>query len=98
MKVKRIGDRIQATIDPAEILKLSATNPTDPEHQYSYPTVSDAIRGGIWRLMQAHALDKLDGMSIGWGKVDYIDGSFLVTFGPASFTPDRVQVPESRDG
>ena len=96
MKVKRIGDRIQATIDPGEMLRLGGLNPSDKEHEYSYATVSDAIRGGVWRLMQAHALDKLDGMTIGWGKVDYIDGNYLVTFGPSSFSPYKVQIPEAK--
>ena len=27
------------------------------------------------------------------GKVDYINGSFLVTFGPGSFTPGDVEIP-----
>lgn len=93
MKVKRIGDRIQATVDPGEILNLNGHNATDPEHSYCYPKISDAIRGGVWRLIVAHALKELDGLSVGWGKVDFVNGNYIVTYGPGNFTPQDVEIP-----
>jgi len=97
MKVKRIGEKIQAIIDPGECLRLGAENSTDPENK-KYVTISDAIRGGVFRLLHAHALDKLDGMTIGWGAVDFVDGNYVVTYGPLKSSPHTMEVPGAKNG
>jgi hypothetical protein len=96
MKVKLIGDKIQATVEPGEVLRLQGFPVDDPERKYAYPMISDAIRGGVWRLLQAHALEKLNGMKIGWGRVDFIDGNYVVTYGPAELSPDKIVIPEAK--
>lgn len=98
MKIKRIGEKIQAIIEPGEILRLGVTNPASDLENKKYVTIGDAIRGGVFRLMHAHALEKLDGMTIGWGAIDFIDGNYVVTFGPEKLMPQKVELPGGKHG
>lgn len=91
MKVKRIGDKIQATIEPSEILHLPGVHPVDPDARFK--SVRELVQAGVWYLLQVHALKELDGMRIGYGRVDVINGSFVVTFGPASINQTLKHLP-----
>jgi hypothetical protein len=89
MELKRIGDRLQATLDPVEILKMTV---------YGQAKLADAVRSAVWRTIQVHplALDYLNGMKIGWSAVDVVNNKFVITFGPASFRPDQIVIPEPK--
>jgi hypothetical protein len=87
MEVKRIGDKLQATLDAGEVLRLAAHNG---------PKVSDLVRAAVWRTLQVHAFPLLDGMTIGWSAIDVVNTKFVVTFGPVSSLPDHIVIPEAK--
>ena len=87
MEVNRIGDKLQATLDPAEIIRMVSHENT---------RIGDTVRASVWRMLQVHALDYLNGMAVGWSALDFVNGKFIVTFGPASFRPDAIQIPEAK--
>ena len=87
MEVNRIGDKLQATLDPAEIIRMVSHENT---------RIGDTVRASVWRMLQVHALDYLNGMKVGWSALDFVNGKFIVTFGPASFRPDAIQIPEAK--
>jgi hypothetical protein len=89
MKVKRVGNRVQANLSVEEAMNLKITHG---------PRLKDGLRGAVWRLITIHALKELDGLRIGWGTIDYINGEFVATFGPADLElyPDRIQVPPEK--
>jgi len=93
MKVKRIGNKVQATLEPAEVLRLDAINTVDPNNPIQYRTIGDAIRGAVWRLLTLHALKELDGLKFGWGMVTEINGSIIVTYGPEDEAAINIPIP-----
>jgi hypothetical protein len=89
MEVKRIEDKLQAMLDPVEVLRMTS---------HENVKIGDSIRASVWRMLQVHALSYLNGMKIGWSALDFVNGKFIVTFGPASFRPDAIQIPEAKNG